>query len=234
MSIYIYVCRVCLVVKSCKLLISCCICKVMFFRLLEIVKNTMSIYVTYLKNVVCIQLLRLCGVYLLYINCWIYRKCNLTIVKTCLPCRWPSRAQVERGLDGMHHFLLIYFNSKPLHVSSRFAAHQQEDQVCINSNWYSHALCWLVAAQQPVNITHDYNNCCLYRPDPPDDEQQTCSKHVEVYYWNKLIKNNASYWFVLYGYIRMHRQQNIKNIKSWRRSVAMKSNRPIASACLLL
>ena len=36
----------------------------------------------------------------------------------------------------MHHFLLIYFNSKPLHVSSRLAAHHQEDQLCINSNWY--------------------------------------------------------------------------------------------------
>jgi hypothetical protein len=45
----------------------------------------------------------------------------------------------------MHYFLLIYFNSKPLHVSSRLAAHHQEDQLCINSNWYSHALCWLAA-----------------------------------------------------------------------------------------
>jgi len=23
---------------------------------------------------------------------------NLTVVKTCLPCRWPSRAQVESGM----------------------------------------------------------------------------------------------------------------------------------------
>jgi hypothetical protein len=36
--------------------------------------------------------------------------------------------------------------------------------------------------QQPVNITHDYINCYLYRVDPPDDEQQACSKHVEAYY----------------------------------------------------
>jgi len=43
----------------------------------------------------------------------------------------------------MHYFLLIYFNDKPLHVSSRLAAHHQEYQLCINSNWYSHALCWL-------------------------------------------------------------------------------------------
>jgi len=28
----------------------------------------------------------------------------------------------------------------------------------------------------------DYTNCCLNRVDPPDDEQQACSKHVEAYY----------------------------------------------------
>jgi len=38
--------------------------------------------------------------------------------------------------------------------------------------------CW----QQPVNITHDYINCCLYRGEPPDDENQACSKHAEAYY----------------------------------------------------
>jgi hypothetical protein len=44
---------------------------------------------------------------------------------------------------------------------------------------------WVIltgCCQQAVNITHDYTNCCLYRVDPPDDEQQACSKHVEVYY----------------------------------------------------
>jgi hypothetical protein len=61
-----------------------------------------------------------------------------------------------------------------------------------------------------VNITHDYTNCCLYRVDPPHDEQQACSKQVENYYWNKLIENSASCWFILYGYITMHSQQNFK------------------------
>jgi len=42
----------------------------------------MYIYITYLKKVVFIQLLKLCGVYLLYINCWIYRKCNLTVASS--------------------------------------------------------------------------------------------------------------------------------------------------------
>ena len=43
---------------------------------------------------------------------------------------------------------------------------------------------WLLAesCQQPVNITHDYTNYCLHRVDPPDDEQQACSKYVEAYY----------------------------------------------------
>jgi len=34
-----------------------------------------------------------------------------------------------------------------------------------------------------IKTTHDYTstNCCLYTVDPPDDEQQACSKHVEAY-----------------------------------------------------
>ena len=33
----------------------------------------------------------------------------------------------------MHYFILIYFNNIPLHVSSRLAAHHQEDQLCITT-----------------------------------------------------------------------------------------------------
>jgi len=44
-----------------------------------------------------------------------------------------------------------------LQVLSRLAAHHQVDQ-------------------QPVNIWYDHTICCLYRDDPPDDEQQACSK----------------------------------------------------------
>jgi len=29
-----------------------------------------------------------------------------------------------------------------------------------------------------------YTNCCLYRVDPPDDEQQAYSKHVEAYFFH--------------------------------------------------
>jgi len=36
----------------------------------------------------------------------------------------------------MHYLLFIYFNNKPLHVSSKPAADHQEDRLCINNNWY--------------------------------------------------------------------------------------------------
>ena len=38
----------------------------------------------------------------------------------------------------MHYFILIYFDNKPLHLSIRLAAHHQEDQLCVNSNWYKY------------------------------------------------------------------------------------------------
>ena len=99
----------------------------------------------------------------------------------------------------MHYFLTIYFNKKPIHVSSRLAAHHQEDQFCINSSWYIWYSC-----SQPVKISHDCKNCCLYRVDPPDDEQQACSKRVDAYYWNKLIESSASFWFMLCDYMRTY------------------------------
>ena len=57
----------------------------------------------------------------------------------------------------MNYFLLTYFNSKLLHVLSRLAAHHQEDEISINSNFYSHALCWLAARRiDPVPTTCPY------------------------------------------------------------------------------
>jgi len=49
----------------------------------------------------------------------------------------------------MHYFLLIYFNSKPLCVSSRLAAHHQEDRLCINRN------CWLAAGRIEIELHLD-------------------------------------------------------------------------------
>jgi len=63
----------------------------------------------------------------------------------------------------MHYFLLIYSNNKPLHVSSMFASHHQEDQLCINSSWCSHALCWMAVGRignLPTAIQH---NAWLYQ-----------------------------------------------------------------------
>jgi len=54
----------------------------------------------------------------------------------------------------MHYFLLIYFYNKPLHVSSRLAAHHQEDQLCVNSTWYSHVLCWLAVGSSSQTTQH--------------------------------------------------------------------------------
>ena len=63
----------------------------------------------------------------------------------------------------MHYFLLIYFNSKPLHVSSRLAAHHEEDQLCINSNWYSHALCWLAAGRIGMELVPSWSDVwCVF------------------------------------------------------------------------
>jgi len=48
----------------------------------------------------------------------------------------------------------------------------------------------------------DYTSCCLYRVDPPDDEQQACSKQVEAYYLIKLIEISAFFWFSSTGISR--------------------------------
>jgi len=67
-----------LVIKSYKLLVSC-IYKVAYIWLLNLLKiYDVSLHHQYKKKVAFTQLLKLCSVYLLYINCRIYRKCNLT------------------------------------------------------------------------------------------------------------------------------------------------------------
>jgi len=78
----------------------------------------------------------------------------------------------------MHCFLLIYFSKKPLPVSSRRDALHQEDRLC----WQDRDGNPSRSSHQPVSIKHDYIICCLYRVDPPDDDQQACSKHAETYY----------------------------------------------------
>jgi len=47
-----------------------------------------------------------------------------------------------------------------------------------------HVMChaFMLAGSQYKRMTYSYTNCCIYRVVPPDDEQQACSKHVEVNY----------------------------------------------------
>jgi len=68
----------------------------------------------------------------------------------------------------MHYFLLIYFNSKNVHVSSRFAAHHQEDQLCINSNWYNQHNAWPYQLLRSFSVyisiytyIHEHNNITI-------------------------------------------------------------------------
>jgi len=52
----------------------------------------------------------------------------------------------------MHYLLIVYFNKKPLHVSSRLAAHHQEDQLYMNSNRCSHGLCCLAGGRKGMEL----------------------------------------------------------------------------------
>jgi hypothetical protein len=120
--------------------------------------------------------------------------------------------------------------------------------IILTSCWQVPALCWLAVGrillyfdwllagscvmligccQQPVNTTHDNTNCCLYTVDPPDDEQQAYSKHVEAYYWYKLIENNASCWFILYGY--SDKDSSKKQPSSLLRTVKVKPTKAYSS-----
>jgi len=56
----------------------------------------------------------------------------------------------------------------------------------------------------------------VYRVVLRDDEQQTCLKHAEVNFWNKLKVKIASCWFLLYEYIMIEGQQNIKKDRELR------------------
>jgi hypothetical protein len=51
-----------------------------------------------------------------------------------LKLNWTSHPYNMNQQDAL--FSPIYFSNNLLHVTSRLAAHHQEDQLCINSNWY--------------------------------------------------------------------------------------------------
>jgi hypothetical protein len=97
----------------------------------------------------------------------------------------------------MQRYTVYLYLETALHVSCSTSTHNQERiQLFLRYLAFCHTV---TAILQPFNITHGCTSCCLYTVDPPDDEQQTCSKHVEAYYWNKLKENCASCWFIVYG-----------------------------------
>jgi hypothetical protein len=98
----------------------------------------------------------------------------------------------NKGPTGCTIYFQFYYDKEPQHVSSRLTAHHQEVLFCIYSNLYT-ATCYafLLAGSDPILLAASqhkrmiYTNCCIYRIVPPDEEQQACSKHVEVIYPNK-------------------------------------------------
>ena len=86
-------------------------------------------------------------VYTLTIKCTINWKIITVLlhVSTQLfhrPWGWHSCVETCRK-NKMRYFLFIYFNNNPLYVSSRLAAHHQDDQLFKNSNCYSQHNAWL-------------------------------------------------------------------------------------------
>ena len=87
------------------------------------------------------------------------------------------------------------------------------------NSWYLLCLSVDCLLANPPNrqSTEKYNTYrLLYMSSiPPHDGLQTCSKHVEIEWRNKLRINSASSWFSLHGCTEMHSQQNIKYRSVW-------------------
>jgi len=63
---------------------------------------------------------------------------------------------------------------------------------CI-SEWRS----LLILSTASQHICMIYTNCCIYTVVSSDDEQHTCSKHVEFNYWNRTVHPVGSYCVVI-------------------------------------
>ena len=61
---------------------------------------------------------------------------------------------------------------------------------------------------QPVNITHDYTNCCLYRVDPSDD---AASQHNAWLHQLLFIQSWSSWWWAA-SMLNTYRSLPLKNI----------------------
>ena len=129
----------------------------------------------------------------------------------------------------MHYLSSVYFVNQPPDVSGMLVAHHQE-LYCVYIYIYIYIwklvrvvlFSWLSVGQvgfhfSPANSqlkSTTRTNCFYTYSIPPDDGLQTCPKHEEVHWWNKLSINSASSWFSLHRCIGMHVQQNIK-LSKW-------------------
>jgi hypothetical protein len=114
----------------------------------------------------------------------------------------------------MHYLSSVYFVSQSLHVSGIFVAHHQEVYCTYTTTGrccaFQLTVCWPNwPTDSQLRSTTRTELLYIYSI-PPDDGLQICPKHVEVDWRNKLRINSASSWFLLYRYIEMHGQQNIK------------------------
>jgi hypothetical protein len=128
---------------------------------------------------------------------------------SCWPCIviYPYNMNQQDAL-----FLLIYFSNRPLHVSSRLAARHQEDQLCY-ADWL------LPAASQ--HKTRLYQLLFMIHL-----TMSSNSKHVGAYYWNKLIGNNTSCWFIVYGCYTMSNGKLLPTLQRTSTPPNLVSNKP--------
>jgi hypothetical protein len=86
----------------------------------------------------------------------------------------------------MHYLSLIYFVNRPLHVSGIFTAHHQE----VRTVYVQQLVCVIRLTYNTYQLLYIYSVYLWMMGN-------TCPKHVEVEWRNKLRINSASSWFSL-------------------------------------
>ena len=117
--------------------------------------------------------------------------------------------RIQLNYEFLNVFLAVHHDTSVQQVPTGRIVYFQFISV-INLYMFRAGLLLIIRRYYSVDTAIIYTNYCIYRVVPSDDEEQDCSKHVEVNYWNKLKVNSASCWFFLHGYITMHGQQNIE------------------------
>jgi hypothetical protein len=102
---------------------------------------------------------------------------------------WPCIAIYAcNGTNLMHYLPSIYTVTIPLHVSGLLVAHHQEVTIYICDTWY--VLYVLGDCRRTPPTAESWRKLL-----PPDDGLLAITKHVEVWWLNKLKINSASSWF---------------------------------------